>query len=133
MDPNGFLFFVCDYRCLAADVDAFAAVEAAFATLLAKEAAAHGVPSVTTDLLAKQLGWKHEEQLLVADRTSEFADQCIRLYQNTELWNHVRSTGLRSVSRECSDKKFQTTLKKLLKLQIKNWQPIGLLEIFLLY
>ena len=77
------------------------------------EAAAHGVPSVTTDLLAKQLGWKHEEQLLVADRTSEFADQCIRLYQNTELWNHVRSAGLRSVSRECSDKKFQTTLKGL--------------------
>tara|TARA_Y100000758_G_scaffold201348_1_gene143799 strand:- start:203 stop:1030 length:828 start_codon:yes stop_codon:yes gene_type:complete len=77
------------------------------------EAAAHGVPSVTTDLLAKQLGWKHEEQLLVGDRTSEFADQCIRLYQNTELWNHVRSAGLRSVSRECSDKKFQTTLKGL--------------------
>ncbi len=77
------------------------------------EAAAHGVPSVTTALLAKQLGWEHEEQLLVGDRASEFADQCIRLYQNAELWNHVRSAGLRSVSRECSDKKFQTTLKAL--------------------
>ena len=77
------------------------------------EAAAHGVPSVTTDLLAKQLGWKHEEQLLVGDGASEFADRCIRLYQNTKLWNHVRSAGLRSVSRECSDKKFQTTLKSL--------------------
>ena len=77
------------------------------------EAAAHGIPSVTTDLLAEQLGWNDEDQLLVADTAEHYAAQCVRLYQDSELWNKVRAAGLAAVAEDCSDEKFQATLKSL--------------------
>ena len=81
------------------------------------EAASRGMPSVTTGLLAKQLGWKHGKQLLVGDGAPKFAKQCIRLYRDEKLWRRVRSAGLQSISHECSDKKFQATLRGLFSHQ----------------
>ncbi len=77
------------------------------------EAAAHGIPSVTTSLLAEQLGWNDADQLLVADTAEHYAAQCVRLYQESELWNKVRAAGLAAVAQDCSDEKFQATLKSL--------------------
>ncbi len=81
------------------------------------EAASRGMPSVTTGLLAKQLGWKHGKQLLVGDGAPKFAKQCIRLYRDEKLWRRVRSAGLQSISHECSDEKFQATLQGLFSHQ----------------
>jgi len=81
------------------------------------EAASRGMPSVTTGLLAKQLGWKHGKQLLVGDGAPNFAKQCIRLYRDEKLWRRVRSAGLQSISHECSDEKFQATLRGLFSHQ----------------
>ena len=81
------------------------------------EAASRGMPSVTTGLLAKQLGWKHGKQLLVGDGAPKFAKQCIRLYRDEKLWRRVRSAGLQSISHECSDEKFQATLRGLFSHQ----------------
>ena len=81
------------------------------------EAASRGIPSVTTSLLAKQLGWKHGKQLLVGDGAPKFAEQCVRLYRDEKLWRRVRSAGLQSISHECSDEKFQATLRGLFSHQ----------------
>ena len=81
------------------------------------EAASRGMPSVTTGLLAKQLGWKHGKQLLVGDGAPKFAEQCVRLYRDEKLWRRVRSAGLQSISHECSDEKFQATLRGLFSHQ----------------
>ena len=81
------------------------------------EAASRGIPSVTTGLLAKQLGWKHGKQLLVGDGAPKFAAQCVRLYRDEKLWRRVRSAGLQSISHECSDEKFQATLRGLFSHQ----------------
>jgi len=81
------------------------------------EAASRGIPSVTTGLLAKQLGWKHGKQLLVGDGAPKFAEQCVRLYRDEKLWRRVRSAGLQSISHECSDEKFQATLRGLFSHQ----------------
>ena len=81
------------------------------------EAASRGIPSVTTGLLAKQLGWKHGKQLLVGDGAPKFAEQCVRLYRDEKLRRRVRSEALQSISHECSDEKFQATLRGLFSHQ----------------
>jgi len=79
------------------------------------EAAARGLPIVTTSIIAEQLGWKNESELLVADSAEMFATQCIRLYQDIELWNHIRNKALKRVETECSPQKFSATLQSILR------------------
>ena len=77
------------------------------------EAAARGLPSVTTRLLANQLDWRDGEQLLVADAAKDYAQQCVRLYQDEALWQMIRDNGLAAVAEDCSTEKFNNELKKL--------------------
>lgn len=78
------------------------------------EAASHGLPVVATSQLASQLGWTGEKDLLVADDTQTFADQCIRLYTDPSLWSRIRENALERVRRECSPEAFLATLKSVL-------------------
>jgi O-antigen biosynthesis protein len=78
------------------------------------EAAAHGLPVITTSLIANQLGWRHESELLIADSLEEFAIQSVRLYQNADLWMQLRQNAFKRVDRECSPEYFTTTLKQIL-------------------
>lgn len=74
------------------------------------EAAAKGLPSVTSALLARQLGWTDGEELLVADEARDFADQCIKLYQDSELWKRISDAGLTAIVRDCSQETFRSAL-----------------------
>ena len=78
------------------------------------EASAKGLPCVATSLLAKQLEWTDGQELLVGDTGIHFATQCVRLYQNAELWQKIRANSLSAVQRDCSKNKFKDTLKTLL-------------------
>ena len=77
------------------------------------EATARGIPCVSTPLLADQLEWQHEQELLVGASPEEYAAQCVRLYQEQDLWNSIRDAGLKAVAKDCSNEKFQTDLKSL--------------------
>lgn len=77
------------------------------------EAASHGLPSVTTSLLASQLGWEHEKEILVADRAGDFAGQCLRLMCEETLWQKLRDKGLQSVREDCSSESFRRALNEL--------------------
>lgn len=77
------------------------------------EAAAQGLPSVTTSLLAKQLSWKNEQELLVADTVEEYAAQCLKLYQDEKLWKDIRDAGLTAVAKDCSQETFRKNLAGL--------------------
>lgn len=79
------------------------------------EAAAKGLPSVTTALLAAQLGWQDEAELLVADAAKDFAEQCVRLYQDQPLWEQIRQRGLDAIREDCSTSRFNTGLQSLFK------------------
>jgi glycosyltransferase involved in cell wall biosynthesis len=78
------------------------------------EASARGIPVVTTSLIAQQLGWQAETDLLVADTATEFAEACIRLDQDAELWQKLRNNALSRIEQECSPERFKTTLKAVL-------------------
>ncbi len=79
------------------------------------EAAAHGLPVVTTSLIATQLTWKNEDELLVAESSVEFANQCVRLYNDIRLWNELRLGAMKKVKVECSPESFSRNLKSILK------------------
>ncbi|GGA04353.1 hypothetical protein CYANOKiyG1_16690 [Okeania sp. KiyG1] len=77
------------------------------------EAAAYGLPIVTTSLIAQQLGWKHESELLVADHNVDFAQQCIKLYRDFTLWNKLRKNAIKRVEIECSPQVFSQRLSSI--------------------
>ena len=84
------------------------------------EAAAHGLPVVTTSLLAAQLGWTDGIDLLVANDARSFASACIRLYLEPELWNQIRANALERVRNDCSPGKFSAKLKHIVEQTIRN-------------
>jgi len=77
------------------------------------EAAAHGLPIVATALLAEQLGWEDGVELLVADDAESFASQCVRLYQDPELWRRLRFHALERIRTSYSVGEFSATLRQV--------------------
>ena len=77
------------------------------------EAAAKGLPSVTTALLAQQLGWQDTKELLVGDTPEAYAAQCIKLYQDQNIWQNVRDAGLTAIANDCSQEAFRKNLAGL--------------------
>ena len=70
------------------------------------DAAAHGLPVVLTPLLARQIGWMHEREALVAETPDEFAAACIRLHEDAVLWGRIRAAALERVARDCDPRRF---------------------------
>jgi GT2 family glycosyltransferase/SAM-dependent methyltransferase len=75
------------------------------------EAAAHGVPVITTPLLSEQLGWSDGCELLSASSAQAFAQACARLYLERPLWEQVREKALQRVRQDCSPQTFARTLQ----------------------
>ncbi|MGK7899783.1 MAG: glycosyltransferase, partial [Xenococcus sp. (in: cyanobacteria)] len=78
------------------------------------EAAAYGLPVVTTPAIANQLTWQNEQELLTANKPQNFANQCIRLYQDEKLWYRLRDNALKQIEQQCSPEYFQTKLQQIL-------------------
>ncbi|MDB5803877.1 MAG: wbbL4 [Betaproteobacteria bacterium] len=75
------------------------------------EAAAHGVPVVASGLLAGQLGWRDQAELLAGDCPRSFAAACARLYSDAGLWASLRQQALARVRQECDPVCFGATLQ----------------------
>lgn len=78
------------------------------------ESAALGVPVVTTDLVAKLLGWTPGRDVLASSDPTEFARLCARLHDDRELWQRVRESALERVKTDCSPETFRATVRDIL-------------------
>jgi glycosyltransferase involved in cell wall biosynthesis len=78
------------------------------------ESTARGLPVVATELVAMQLGWKDNVELLTGSDAASFAKKCIELYRNKELWMKLRTAGLERVQAECSKEVFDRKVKEIL-------------------
>lgn len=78
------------------------------------EAAAHGLPVVTTPLLAAQLGWTDRE-LAIAGSAEGFAEACILIYSDPTRWSGLRDAALDRVHKDCAPQVFEERLKTILK------------------
>jgi GT2 family glycosyltransferase/glycosyltransferase involved in cell wall biosynthesis len=80
------------------------------------EAAAHGVPVVTSQLLCDQLGWGPGRDLLsspVGDAEA-FGRHCATLYRDQALWQRLRENALARVAEEFSTERFVGELDRAL-------------------
>lgn len=77
------------------------------------EAAAFGLPVVATSLLARQLGWQDQSELLVADSAEEYAQCCVRLYTDPKLWSTIRANALDGIVRDCSPETFSRQVAEI--------------------
>src|SRR5262249_48045216 len=84
------------------------------------ESAARGLPVVATELVAAQLGWKDNAELLIGTSADSFARKCVELYQGKELWTKLRKAGLDRVTEECSKEAFDRQLKDILSTPAKT-------------
>lgn len=78
------------------------------------EASAHGLPSVVSTLIARQLGWPTGEAVLSGESPVEFADACADVYQDRALWERLRDSGLAHVARDCDPAHFRRTVQAVL-------------------
>ncbi len=74
------------------------------------EAAARGVPTVVTGLLARQLGWRDDVELLTAEAAEAFAARCAALYTDAFLWARLRAAALARVEIDCDPASFRRSL-----------------------
>ena len=79
------------------------------------ETASRGLPVVATALVAGQLGWQHETELLVAHDAEGFAAACARLYEDGALWNQLRANALKRVGVDNSPEAFSTRLRAIIE------------------
>jgi glycosyltransferase involved in cell wall biosynthesis len=92
-------------------------------------AAAHGVPAVVTPVLAQQLGWTHEQEVLVAESPRDFAAACLRLYRDKRLWSHIRSNALKRVAQDCDLDRFDQIVAGIVSdagnpwREFSEWRP----------
>ena len=61
------------------------------------EAAAHGIPIVTTSVGFQGMEVKHEEDVFVADSAAEFADFVVRLFQDRALCDRMRLSAMKKM------------------------------------
>ena len=95
------------------------------------EAAAYGLPVVTTPLLAGQLEWEDRVQVSVADGAEAFAKRTIELHEDQALWESIRSQALEQVQIDCSTDRFDAQLDTILHRPLRGnestsaMKPVG--------
>ncbi len=79
------------------------------------EAAASGLPVVTTTLLAQQLGWPDADCIAAVDGTDPagFAARVVALHRDARLWTHIRSAALARVAAELNPADFTARVAAL--------------------
>ncbi|MSP00070.1 MAG: glycosyltransferase [Acetobacteraceae bacterium] len=95
------------------------------------EAAALGVPVVTTSLLARQLGWHDDDTIGAADATDAagFATRVIALYRDSALWARRREAALARVAVELDPAAFTSRISDLVRRPNSNASVDGGLEL----
>jgi len=79
------------------------------------DASAHGVPCVTTELLAKQLNWNNCSEILSAATAEGFAQATSRLYQDEATWGAVRECALQAMDRDYNKDAFAKALSRAIE------------------
>lgn len=86
----------------------------------AHEAAAFGLPMVTSTLVASQLGWE-PPALMHADDPVEFAAACVAMHDDEQRWSAARLEALERVLRDCAPEVFAEGVRQL----VHDLQPVG--------
>ena len=79
-------------------------------------ASSFGVPSITTSIVAEQMGWSSNKAVLVANHGLEFARMIASCYEDFSLFDEARVRMASAFKRDCSHAVFTESLKKIIGL-----------------
>ena len=77
------------------------------------QAAMLGIPMVVTSLIAGQVGWQHDHEVLIADDPATFAAACAALFADRALWERVRASALARAKIDCSPELFTKRVREI--------------------
>lgn len=80
------------------------------------EAMSHGLPSVVSPLMAKQLGFDDGTRVLVGDSPESFAKSVVRVYNDEKLWEKMREESLRYIGDRCSPDAMKRSLDDIIRV-----------------
>ena len=84
------------------------------------EAAAYGLPAVVTPLIAEQLGWREDRDILVGHDAKDFSRKVIELYTNPDLFCLLRQNALDRIREEYDPEKFRCNLERILAIAMEK-------------
>ncbi|MGH9533598.1 MAG: glycosyltransferase [Terriglobales bacterium] len=89
----------------------------------------HGLPFVTTTCGAEGMDLRNGETALVADDPSTFAEQVVRLYQDSELWGRLAAAGRAHAASAFSPRRLALrmgdTLDQIMAAPVQPDRPLG--------
>jgi O-antigen biosynthesis protein len=77
------------------------------------EAAAYGLPVVTTNEVNSYLEWRNGTEILCDDEAVGFAEACIGLYEDPLLWRKIRNQALAKVDAHGSRRRLMDLVHRL--------------------
>ena len=86
------------------------------------EAGSFGVPVVTTDLIAAQVGWRDGDAILCAPVTDPagLAARIVRLHRDEALWHRIRDGALGRLAAENSETVYADTIATILREAVRS-------------
>lgn len=84
------------------------------------DAAAHGLPAVVTPLIAGQLGWQENQDILIGHSAEDFARKVAGLYTDQDLFYQIRQNALARIREEYSSERFKSNLATAIDLAAGN-------------
>lgn len=78
-------------------------------------ASSHGVPSLTTSLIAEQIGWAEQKAFLVADTAAEFAAAVRSAFTEPDTLQAIRRNMLRAFNRDCDPVSFARNIEAIVR------------------
>lgn len=80
-------------------------------------ASSFGLPTISTTIVAEQMGWLEDGSILTADSGLAFARAMIECYNNYESFEAVRRRMIRSFNRDCSLETFKRNILQILSFK----------------
>jgi GT2 family glycosyltransferase len=92
------------------------------------EAAAYGVPVVSTPLVASQLGWQAGREIHVGAGPADFARAIASLWNDEALWQTIRASALERVAADYSPDGFRRALQRAIDVAMQSSARSGAQE-----
>ena len=78
-------------------------------------ASSHGIPSLTTSLIAEQIGWSGQQAFLLADTPDQFAAAIRSAFSDTARLSEIRRNMIRAFNRDCDPNAFARNIDAIVR------------------
>lgn len=78
-------------------------------------ASSYGIPTLTTSLIAEQIGWDRQQAFLLADTPEQFAAAIRSAFSDIAQLNEIRRNMIRAFNRDCDPSAFARNINAIVR------------------